>query len=79
MATAKKTAESAEPDETAGPDEEVEVPFGDNPSETATLLLAAAEDMDLDPGVVKTTSEGTFVVPADLAKKAKVKPKEDSE
>jgi hypothetical protein len=78
MATAKKTAEPAEPDETAGP-EEVEVPFGDNPSETATLLLAAAEDMDLDPGVVKTTSEGTFVVPADLAKKAKVKPKEDSE
>jgi hypothetical protein len=78
MAEAKKTAAKDEPETTEGP-EEVEVPFGENAGETATLLLAAAEDMDLEPSVVKTTSDWTFLVPADLAKKAKVKPKEDSE
>jgi len=59
--------------------EEVEVAFGDEPSDTATLLLAAAEDLELEPGVVKTTSTGTFIVPSDVAKKAGVKPVEDNE
>ncbi len=54
--------------------ESVEVPFGDDPSETATLLLAAAVELDLDPAVeVRTTSEGMFVVSEEVAKKAKLK------
>lgn len=52
---------------------EVEVPFGDDASETATLLLAAAEDLELDPHVVKTTGDQRFVVPQEVADKAGVK------
>ena len=55
----------------------VVVAFGDNPSETATLLLAAAEDLGLDPAVVRTTSTGEFVVPSEVASKAKIKPEEE--
>lgn len=58
-------------DDETTPVEDVHVPFGENPGDTATALLAAAEDMDLPASVVRTTSDGTFVVPADLAKKAK--------
>lgn len=72
MATAKKSAESEPVDDSA----EVVVSFGDNPSETATLLLAAAEDLGREPGVVRT-GEGVFYVTADLAKKAGVKAKEE--
>lgn len=50
----------------------VEVPFGDNAKETAVLLLAAAEELDLDRSVVATKT-GAFVVPKKVAKKAKVK------
>lgn len=38
------------------------VPFGDDASQTATLLLAAAEDLGLDQRVVGTV-EGGFLVP----------------
>lgn len=48
----------------------VEVPFGDNPGETATLLLAAAEELGLDAGVVATDSEGVFHVPSEVNDKA---------
>lgn len=47
----------------------VEVPFGENASETATLLLAAAEDLGLDQSVVGT-QEGAFLVPDEVNKKA---------
>lgn len=47
----------------------VEIPFGNKNAETATLLLAAAEELGLDPSVVKT-SEGSFVVPAEVKAKA---------
>jgi hypothetical protein len=50
-------------------DEVIEVPFGENASETATLLLAAAEDLGLDQGVV-ATREGSFVVPTEVHDKA---------
>lgn len=43
----------------------VEVPFGDNPSEQATMLLAAAEDLGLDQSVVRT-QEGAFLVPPEV-------------
>lgn len=46
--------------------EKVEVPFGENPQETATLLLAAAVELELPQDVVATTSEATFVVPAEV-------------
>jgi hypothetical protein len=48
---------------------QVEVPFGDDASETATLLLAAAEELGLDPGVV-ATQEGAFLVPTEVNEKA---------
>jgi len=47
----------------------VEVPFGDNPSETATLLLAAAEELGVGQSVVGTV-EGGFLVPDEVHKKA---------
>ena len=49
--------------------DKVEVAFGDNPSETATLLLAAAEELGLDQGVVGTV-EGGFLVPSEVNDKA---------
>lgn len=48
----------------------VKVPYGKG-AENATLLLAAAEEMDMDPSVVRTTSYG-FEVPEEVAKKAGV-------
>lgn len=42
--------------------DEVRVPFGEFASDDAVLLLAAAEELGVGQGVVKT-SEGAFVVP----------------
>jgi hypothetical protein len=39
-------------------------------TENAVLLLAAAEELGLDPGVVRTDSNGSFHVPKDVADKA---------
>lgn len=48
---------------------EVRVPFGDSPSDTATLLLAAvAESDDYEVSVVKVDSLGGFIVPEEIAK-----------
>ena len=47
----------------------VEVPFDDNPTDQAVLLLAAAEELDLDQSVV-ATGEGMFVVPQEVHDKA---------
>lgn len=41
----------------------VEVPIS---ADNATLLLAAAESLDLHPGVVKTDSDGFFLVPQEV-------------
>lgn len=38
--------------------------------ENAILLLAAAEELKLDPSVVRTTGEGYFLVPQEVADKA---------
>jgi hypothetical protein len=51
-------------------DEVVEVEFGDNASETATLLLAAAEELHGDQSLVRTGT-GVFYVPKSVADKAK--------
>lgn len=60
--------------------DQVEVAFGDNPQETATLLLAAAEDAGLDPAVaVRTSGDATFVVPAEVADAAGVDVVSDGE
>jgi hypothetical protein len=56
-----------------------QVPYGDDPAKTATLLLAAADDLDLDPGVVETTSDQVFKVPAEVAEKAGLETVEDAE
>lgn len=48
---------------------DVRVAFSANNQETATLLLAAAEDLDLDASVVRT-EEGNFVVPEEVSDKA---------
>ena len=58
---------------------EVEVPYGDSAAETATLLLAAAEEKGLDPSVVRSGSFGTFRVPEEVAKAAKVDTVSDDE
>jgi hypothetical protein len=49
--------------------DQVEVPFDDSPGEQATLLLAAADELGLDPDVVRTT-EGGFSVPSEVNDKA---------
>lgn len=51
---------------------EVKVPFGTDASETATLLLAAAEKEAGDQSVVRTTSYNHFLVPEEIAKAAEV-------
>jgi len=49
----------------------VHVPFGDNMSETATLLLAAAEETDNPAHVVVVDHfTNSYVVPKDVAKQA---------
>jgi hypothetical protein len=62
----------AEPEPVVEPavDEEVEVEFGDDPGETATLLLAAAEELHGDQTLVRTGT-GVFYVPKSVADKAK--------
>ncbi len=56
-------------------DEQVEVEFGENPGETATLLLAAAEELHGDQSLVGTGT-GVFRVPKSVADKAGLKAKE---
>jgi hypothetical protein len=51
-------------------DELVRVPYSANNQETAVLLLAAAEELDLDSAVAVRTEEGNFVVPKEVADKA---------
>lgn len=43
-------------------------------SDNITLLLAAAEESDTDPTLVRTQSDGTVLAPEALVKKAKLKP-----
>ena len=50
---------------------DVKVPYGDDPQETATLLLDAAEK-EGDQSVVKTTGSRSFLVPEAVAKAAGV-------
>lgn len=49
--------------------DDVTVQFDDNPADQATLLLAAAEELDLGAGVVKT-ADGAFVVPEEVRDRA---------
>lgn len=52
---------------------DVKVPYGDKPSDTATLLLAAAEEKGLEASVVRTDSFGrAFIVPDEVADAAGV-------
>lgn len=51
--------------------EQVAVPYGDSASDTAVLLLAAAETLDLDPSVV-VSQEGHFLAPKEVADEAGV-------
>ena len=48
----------------------VEIPFGDNAQETATLLLAAAEESKDHSAADVRTGTGVFIVPKELADKA---------
>lgn len=50
---------------------EVNVPFGDNREETATLLLAAAEDTGTPVHLIRVTETG-FLAPEEVATKAGV-------
>lgn len=47
----------------------VQMPFDAHTKDNAVLLLAAAEELGLDPGVVKT-AEGMFIVPKEVHDKA---------
>ena len=48
-------------------------------SENATLLLEAAQNLDLDASAVRTSSRGHFVVDEEIAKKAGVDYESDDE
>lgn len=50
--------------------EYVEVPFEGKAQERAILLLAAAEDLELDQQAVVQTRTGAFYVPSEVAEKA---------
>lgn len=62
----------------ADDNEPVEIPFDDDPGKQATLLLAAAEDLDLDQSEVRTTGGG-FLVSSEIADKAGLAPTSDSD
>lgn len=51
---------------------DVTVPFGEDQQDTAILLLAAAQELDLPADVVKVTTdgEGGFEVPEEVRDKA---------
>ena len=51
------------------PVSEVEVPFDENTSDTAVLLLAAAEELGHGQLAVKTTA-GAFIVPEEVRDRA---------
>lgn len=50
----------------------VTIPFGDDPRETAVLLLGAAEEMELGQEIIRTTGDGQFVAPREVADAAGV-------
>lgn len=50
--------------------DKVKVAYSDVPADVASRLLAAAEKLEVEPGVVETTSDGVFLVPEDVAKEA---------
>jgi hypothetical protein len=70
---AKNKSQEPEQQAAAGEDARVEI-TGDN----ATLLLAAAEELNLEASVVKVENN-QFVVPAEVAKKAGVDTIKDEE
>lgn len=55
------------------------VKFGDSAGDTATLLLAAAEELELPADVVTTNSDSEFQVPVEVAQKAGVDYESDDE
>jgi hypothetical protein len=60
---------------------EVLVPYGDDPSETATLLLGAVEELD-DVEVFQVRNQpedGGFRVPEEVAKEAGLKPVDEEQ
>jgi len=48
------------------------VKYGDDAEKTAVLLLEAAEKAGADASVVRTTSDGEFIVPEEIADAAGV-------
>jgi len=55
--------------------DEVLIPYGEDASETATLLLGAADDEGLEPWVVRhQPDDAGFRVPPQVAKSAGLKP-----
>ena len=49
----------------------VDIPFGKSASDTAVLLLLAAQELDLDPSVVKTQPmQNRFSVPIEVGERA---------
>jgi hypothetical protein len=51
----------------------------DASKDNAVLLLAAAEELELEAGVVRTTSDNVFIVPESVAKKAGLKESEQGQ
>lgn len=49
---------------------DVEVPYEGKAKDKAILLLAAAEDLGLEPGVVRTNGAGAFHAPEEVVNKA---------
>lgn len=49
---------------------EVEIGYGESATDTAVLLLAAAEELEVPVEAIRTTSFASFTVPEEVAKKA---------
>lgn len=60
--------------------DDVQVSYGESAEDTAVLLLAAAEELDLDASVVTVSpADGTFSAPKEVVKKAGLKEHKEPE
>lgn len=57
----------------------VKVPFGDDPRETALLLLGAAEASEYGQEIVRTDGDGNFLAPREVVEDSDVDYEDDDD